>query len=205
MKKEQAALAAIEFKSVPAGLYAADALMKKAPIAMLKAGTIGCGKYFVVFTGTTASVEEAREEGLFEGGLQVADELLLPDIHEDLYAALAGEPMKMGEGALFVLETPSVATCLLAVERMLKGVPVRLVELRLGDPRMAGKGLAIVQGELFDVEAAQDIALGVTEGRGVAAQSRLLSAPTPFILQQIASSTRFDRVEPVRLDGETAS
>lgn len=205
VKKDQPALAIIEFKSVPVGIHAADALMKKSPISLLKAGTIGCGKYMVLFTGTTASVEEAYKEALFDGGEQIADEIFLPDVHESLYDAVLAGVRQMGDGPLFVLETPCVSTCCAAVERMLKGVPVKLVELRLGDPRMAGKGLAIVQGDLYDVEAAQELALGVTESRGQAAQYSLLTAPTDFILKQIAAGTRFDKVSPVRLGGEIAS
>ena len=204
-KKQQPALSVIEFKSVPVGIFAADALMKKSPISLLKAGTIGCGKYMIVLAGTTASVEEARAEALYHGGEQVADEVLLPDVHEALYAAVLGEPPKMGEGPLFVLETPCVATCCAAVERMLKGVPVRLVELRLGDPKMGGKGLAIVQGTLYDVEAAQELAVAETEARGQATQYRLLTAPTDFILKEIGSGTKFKKAAALKLDGEVPS
>lgn len=204
-KKDQAALAVIEFKSVPVGIYAADALLKKSPISLLKAGTIGCGKYMILLAGTTASVEEARAEALYHGGAQVADEVLLPDVHPALYAAALGGGLKVGEGPIFVLETPAVATCLEAVERMLKGVPVKLIELRLGDPKMAGKGLAIVQGDLYDVEAAQELALGVAEARGQAVQHSLLTAPTDAILKELASSSKFKKAEALKLAGEIPS
>ena len=75
------AFAAIEFNSVPAGIFAADALLKKSPIAMIRSGTIGEGRYLILLAGTTASVEEAHVEALFQGGLQIADDCLLPDIH----------------------------------------------------------------------------------------------------------------------------
>ena len=54
------AFAAIEFNSVPAGIFAADALLKKSPIAMIRSGTIGEGRYLILLAGTTASVEEAH-------------------------------------------------------------------------------------------------------------------------------------------------
>ncbi|MBQ9344505.1 MAG: BMC domain-containing protein [Kiritimatiellae bacterium] len=204
-KKQQAALAVIEFKSVPVGIYAADALMKKSPISLLKAGTIGCGKYMIVLAGTTASVEEARAEALYHGGEQVVDEVLLPDVHEALYDAVLGGALAVGEGPLFVLETPGVASCCAAVERMLKGVPVKLVALRLGDPQMGGKGLAVVQGSLYDVEAAQELATAEAEARGQSAQYRLLTAPTDFILKELASSSKFRHADLLQLGGETPS
>ena len=204
-EKLQPALALIEYKSVPAGVYAADALMKKSPISMLKAGTIGCGRYMVLFSGTTASVEESHREGLFEGGMLVEDDVMLPDVHADLYEAVMGKTAKVGEGPLLVFETPTVATCLLGVEKALKGVPVKLVELRLGDPRMDGKGLAIFQGDLYDIEAAQQLVAEAAESKGVAAQYRVLSAPTASILKSVAGGTRFEGATVLRLEGETAS
>lgn len=197
------ALAAIEYSSVPAGIFATDALMKKSPISLIRSGTIGRGRYMTVFAGSTASVEEAHREGLYQGGMLVTDDIFLPDIHEALYGGVMGEVCGIGEGPIFVLETATVSCCLAAVEHALKGVPVVLVELRLGDPRMGGKGLAIMQGELFDVEAAEELATEVVEGRGTSAQGRILSAPTSFILAQIGASTRFDRTETVKLEGET--
>lgn len=201
--KAHPALAIIEYKSVPAGIYAADAILKKSPISLIRSGTIGEGKYLVLFAGTTASVEEAYQEGLFQGGLQVLDDIFLPDIHEELYAAIFEKKAKVGEAPVFILETPSVAICVGAVEQALKGVPVKLLEFRMGDPRMAGRGLAILQGDLHDLEAAQEITLSVIEAKGLPSQHRILSFPTPFILEQIAASTRFDQSKPLALAGET--
>lgn len=203
--KNHPAFASIEFNSVPAGLYAADALLKKSPIGMIRTGTIGSGRFLVLLAGTTASVAEAHEEALFHGGLQVADEVLLPDIHPALFDAVLGNVRRMGEGPLWILETPTVSCNLQAIERALKGVTVDLIEFRAGDPRMDGRGLAILQGDLFDVEAAQEIALSVLEARGIPAQHRILTSPHDALLAQISVSTRFDLTQPHVLDGETAT
>lgn len=203
--KPQPAFAAIEFNSVPVGLYAADALLKKSPISLIRSGTIGAGKFLILLTGTTASVAEAHAEALFHGGLQVADDCFLPDIHPALYDAILGNVRQMGAGPLWILETPTVSCNLQAIERAMKGVPVELIEFRAGDPRMDGRGLAILQGDLYDIEAAQEIALAALETRGIPAQHRLLTAPHEALLQQIAVSTRFDLAQPLALEGETAS
>jgi microcompartment protein CcmL/EutN len=199
------AFAAIEFNSVPAGIFAADALLKKSPIAMIRSGTIGEGRYLILLAGTTASVEEAHVEALFHGGLQIADDCLLPDIHPALYHAILGNVRNVGDGPIWVLETPTVSCNIQATERALKGVPVELLEFRAGDPRMAGRGLAILQGDLYDIEAAQEIALATLEARGIPAQHRMLTAPHDALLQQISVSTRFDLAQPLDLEGETAS
>ena len=199
------AFASIEFNSVPVGLFAADALLKKSPIAMIRSGTIGAGRFLILLAGTTASVAEAHAEALFHGGLQVADDVFLPDIHPALYDAILGNVRKMGEGPLLVFETPTVSCNAQAIERALKGVPVELLEFRAGDPRMDGRGLAILQGDLTDVEAAQEIALAALETRGIPAQYRILTSPHDALLKQVSVSTRFDLAQPLALEGETAS
>lgn len=203
--KAHPAFASIEFNSVPSGIFAADALLKKSPISMIRSGTIGSGRYLILLAGTTASVEEAHQEALFHGGLQVADDAFLPDIHPALYEAVLGNVRKMGAGPLLVLETPTVSCNLQAIEAALKGVPVELIEFRAGDPRMDGRGLAILQGDLYDIEAAQEIALATLETRGIPAQHRILTSPHDALLTQISVSTRFDLAQSVALEGETAS
>ncbi len=203
--KSHPAFASIEFNSVPVGLFAADALLKKSPISMIRTGTIGAGRFLILLAGTTASVAEAHAEALFHGGLQVADDAFLPDIHPALYDAVLGNTRQMGEGPLWILETPTVSCNLQAVERAMKGVSVELIEFRAGDPRMDGRGLSILQGDLYDIEAAQEIALAALETRGIPAQHRVLTAPHDALLAQISVSTRFDLAKPLVLEGETAS
>lgn len=203
--KSHPAFASIEFNSVPAGLFAADALLKKSPISMIRSGTIGAGRFLILLAGTTASVAEAHQEALFHGGLQVADDAFLPDIHPALYDAILGNVRQMGEGPLWILETPTVSCNIQAIERAMKGVAVELIEFRAGDPRMDGRGLAILQGNLYDIEAAQEISLAVLETRGIPAQHRVLTSPHESLLAQIAVSTRFDLGHSLVLEGETAS
>ncbi|MDD3440042.1 MAG: BMC domain-containing protein [Kiritimatiellae bacterium] len=201
--KPHPAFASIEFSSVPAGLFAADALLKKSPIGLIRTGTIGGGKFLILLAGSTASVAEAHEEALFHGGLQVADDAFLPDIHPALYDALLGNVRQMGDGPLLIFETPTVSCNIQAIERAMKGVPVTLIEFRTGGAQLGGRGLSILQGDLYDIEAAQEIALSSLETRGIPAQHRVLTSPHDALLAQISVSTRFDRAQALTLDGET--
>jgi microcompartment protein CcmL/EutN len=203
--KPHPAFASIEFSSVPAGLFAADALLKKSPIGLIRTGTIGGGKFLILLAGSTASVAEAHEEALFHGGLQVADDAFLPDIHPALYDALLGNVRQMGDGPLLIFETPTVSCNIQAIERAMKGVPVELIEFRTGGAQLGGRGLSILQGDLYDIEAAQEIALSALETRGIPAQHRVLTSPHDALLAQISVSTRFDRAQALPLEGETAS
>src|SRR5207253_1793907 len=51
--KKASALAVIDYEDIPAGVYAVDAILKKAPIAFVRAGTVTRGRYLVLFRGTT--------------------------------------------------------------------------------------------------------------------------------------------------------
>ena len=48
------AIAALEFDDIAAGVAATDAMLKRAPIAFFKSGTITHGRYLTLIGGTTA-------------------------------------------------------------------------------------------------------------------------------------------------------
>ena len=62
--KKFPAIAVVEFSSIADGIFCTDALLKKAPIAMLKSGTVSGGRYLVIIGGSTASVEESLNEAI---------------------------------------------------------------------------------------------------------------------------------------------
>jgi len=201
-RKTFSALAVLELDDIPSGMVAVDALVKKAPIALLRSGTITRGRYLIVVGGTPAAVEEAYHEGLLAGGAAVVDQLLLADVHPKLAAGILSQRRKPGDSALAVLESPSVASVVLAVERALKGTPVELVEIRLGDSGLGGKGLALLRGALHDVEAAVELAAAAVAERGRTLSSRVIPSPHDALLRGIAGSTSFAAAPALELDGE---
>ena len=52
--KKYPAIAVLEFSSIADALFCTDALLKKAPIAMLKSGTVSGGRYLIILGGSTA-------------------------------------------------------------------------------------------------------------------------------------------------------
>ena len=154
------ALALLEFHSIAAGIEAGDAMVKRAPVERILAGTIQPGYYLVLVTGEVADVMEAVDAGVLTGGESLRDRLLLPNVHPGVVAALNGQRAPGGEAAadaLGIVETATVAAGILAADAGLKGAEVRLNQLRLGDG-LGGKGLALFTGLVSDVEAA--VAIG---------------------------------------------
>ncbi len=185
--KKTSALAVLDFADIPTGVWAVDAILKKASIAFVRAGTVSRGRYLVVFGGSTASTSESLAEALATSGRSVIDHSLLPDVHPAL------------------METETASSIVRAVEAALKGTPVELIELRLSDMGLAGKGIALLAGSLHDVEAAAVLAAA---GAGVDAppprgfSHRLIAAPHEIVEREITAATRFDTAPLLELDGE---
>lgn len=201
--KRRSAIAVIEFQDVSAGVAVTDAMLKKAPIAFVRSGTISRGRYLTVIGGTTASVEEAAGEARLCGGDSILDQVLLPDVHPHVYEAILGRRRTEGRGALAVVETDTVSSSIRAAEVALKGTPVELVELRLADRGLSGKGVGVYQGELHDVEAAVRLVLDALPQNQAGIRFRIISAPHEALVEQIKAGTHFGDAALLELDGET--
>ncbi len=149
------ALALLEFDSVAAGVLAVDRMLKQAPIALLRCGTVHPGRYLALVGGSVASTAEAHDAGVVSGRGQGAlvDEILLADPHPFLAGALAGARTAPAGEALGVIEVSTSPAMLRGIDAALKSVPVALVEIRLADD-LGGRALAVFDGLLPDVQEA---------------------------------------------------
>jgi microcompartment protein CcmL/EutN len=201
--KKASALAVIDYEDIPAGLYAVDAILKKAPIAFVRAGTVTRGRYLVLFGGSTASTQESLGEALATTRAAVIDHAFLPDIHPVLYDAVFGTKRRT-TGSLLILETDTASSIVRAVEAAIKGTPVDLIEVRLSDTGLSGKGIALLTGTLHDVDAAAVLAAAGTSSeappRGFS--YRIIAAPHDVLERDITATTRFDAAPLLELDGE---
>ena len=109
------ALALIEFDSIAAGLHAGDAMVKRAPIAGIVAGTVQPGHYLILISGAVADVDEALQAGRAAGGARVIDTVLLPHVHPAVIGALAGERAGRSGTALGVIETATAPAAIKAL------------------------------------------------------------------------------------------
>jgi microcompartment protein CcmL/EutN len=198
-------IAVIEYGSIADGIYCTDALLKKAPIAMIKSGTISRGRYLIIIGGSTASVEESLNEALAVGQSSRLDYTLLPDIHPALHDAILGARVPVQEDAVAILETDTAAANIRAAELALKGTGVRLVELRLAENEMSGKAISLFNGELPDIQAAMQLAGDFLRGRKEYVQHRIICRPHETLTQQLTGGTQFAANKPIELEGEEVS
>jgi len=157
-KKRHGAIALLEFETVAAGILASDVMVKRSPIALLRCGTIHPGRFLILVGGSVASTEEAYAAGIQVGESRgaLSGKVFLGDVHPALHDAVLGIRRKLEGDSLAVVETQSSPALLAAVDGAVKSTPVVLSEVRLGDD-LGGHALALMSGDLFDVETALDI------------------------------------------------
>lgn len=169
-------LGLIELSSIASGFRTADAMVKKAPVRLLVTDYRSPGKYIVLITGDVASVEEAMKAGLELSRNEVLDSLFLPNAHAQLIPVIEG-PVRVADiGSVGIVETYSIAACLLAADAAAKAADVILLEMRLGN-QLGGKGFFTMTGEQYEVEASLDAAVRVITRREMLCNSILIPLP----------------------------
>ena len=183
------ALGLLELESIAAGIEVGDAMAKRAPVELLRAGTVHPGKYLVLVGGDVADVEEALEAGREIGGLSVRDVTFLANIHPDVVERVRGTRQAAQDEALGIIETATVPAIIRAADAGLKGAGVRLLELHLADD-LGGKAYLLFDGAVADVEAAVEIGTAAAgETRGM--HSRVIAQLHREMAHELAASGRF--------------
>jgi microcompartment protein CcmL/EutN len=184
------ALALVEFNSIAAGIEAADAMVKRAPIEVIKSGTVQPGKYLVLIGGTVADVEESLAAGRMVGGSSIVDHVYLPQVHTEVVQAIGGGRLPDLADSLGVIETATVAAAIHAADAGVKGAMVHLVEVRLADG-LGGKGIVLFSGLVPDVEAAVDIGVGVLETPALLVRRVVIPQLHPEMWDNVGATTYF--------------
>jgi len=189
-RKRHGALALLEFETIAAGVLASDLMVKRAPVAMLRCGTIHPGRFLILVGGSVASTEEAYLAGTQMGDAEqcLSGSVFLGDVHPALHDAVLGTRRDMTGDALAVVETRSSPALLAAVDAAIKSTPVILSEIRLGDD-LGGHALALMSGDLTDAETALGIC-AERAGDQILAKT-LLPRLDPDLRRLLDQGTRF--------------
>lgn len=184
------ALALVDFSSIAIGIEAADAMVKRAQIDVIKTGTVQPGRYIVMIGGPVGEVEESLAAGREVGGSTVLDYVLLPRIHPEVVEAIGGGRVPQPTDSLGVVETTTVSAAIHAADAGIKGAEVRLVEVRLADG-LGGKGIVLYSGLVADVEAAVSIGVGVLERPELLVRQVVIPQLHPAMWENVGGATRF--------------
>jgi microcompartment protein CcmL/EutN len=155
------ALALVELASIARGFQVADAMVKRAPVALLDCRPVSPGKLLVLVAGGVAEVDEAFRRGLEVAGDRLVDQLFLAQAHPQIEPAVRGRAAGAAAGvdSLAVVETLSVAATILAADAAAKAAAVRITEMQLARG-IGGKAFFTLSGPLAEIEAAVEAATG---------------------------------------------
>jgi len=184
------AIALIELNSIASGIAAGDAMVKKAPLDLVKAGTVHCGKYLVMVGGQVAPVEESYLEGMKVGREYLIDDVIRPDIHQAALKAILGDKIPNRYESLGVIETSTVAANIKAADAAIKGAIVDILEIRLADG-LGGHGLTFFGGKVEDVEAAIEIGISRIKEKEKLINKIVIPRIDPSMGDQIDTASRF--------------
>lgn len=177
------ALGLIECSSIAKGYEVADAVVKQSPVRLVWARTASPGKFVVLFTGDVEEVRQAHVRGLEVARDAREDDVLIPNVHPHLIAAIRG-PRRVEVDALGIVETRTVATAVLAADAAAKVSAAELVEVRLAQ-HLGGKGFFTVAGETGDVETAVARGADVARARGTLVREVVIPRAAPELLEHL--------------------
>lgn len=174
----------IELTSIAAGFQAADAMLKAADVEMMLSRSICSGKYMVMVRGDVAAVEAAVSSGMSGCRFSVIDSFVIPNLHEAVFPAIAGQNKVEEMDALGIVESFSVASLIEGADAAVKSANVQLIEIRLA-MALGGKAFVTMTGNVAAVQAAVDAAAQIVGQKGMLVNKVVIPHPRPELLNEM--------------------
>ena len=178
------AIGMIEFKTVSAGVTAADIMVKTASVELIEAQVVCPGKYIALITGDLSAVDAAVESAKTRYPEQLIDSFVLGNPHEGIFPAIYGTTHVEHVSALGILETYDAAAIIVAADMAAKTAEVELIELRVAKG-MCGKSYVYLCGEVSAVDAAIERARDSVAQSGMYLDSSVIAHPDEQIIKSI--------------------
>lgn len=178
------AIGMVEYKTVSAGIQAADIMVKTAEVDVIEAQTVCPGKYIAVISGQLSAVEAAVTAAKVKCGLHLINSFVLGNPHESIFPAIYGATNIREISALGILETYDATSIIVAADVAVKTAIVDLIELRIARG-MCGKSYMLLTGEVAAVEAAIEKARKQIGEDGMYLDSSVIAHPDEKICRSI--------------------
>lgn len=178
------AIGMAEFKTVSAGMTAADTMVKTSQVDIIEAETVCPGKYIVIITGELSAVNASVQAAITQHPLHLIDSFVLGNPADEIFPAIYGASHVEIVSALGIIETYDAAAIIVAADQAAKTAEVSLIEIRLARG-MCGKSYLLITGEVAAVEAAIARAKKAVEPRGMFLDSSVIARPDKKLIDQI--------------------
>lgn len=180
----QKAIGMIEYKTVSAGVLAADQMVKTADVEILEAQTVCPGKYIALIAGDLSAVNAAVERAKHTRPEEMIGSFVLGNPDESIFPAIYGTSHVERMSALGILETYDAASLIVAADIAAKTAIVELIELRIAKG-MCGKSYVMLTGEVAACEVAIAKAKAAAGESGMFLDSSVIAHPDPQICRTI--------------------
>ena len=174
----------IELTSIASGFLACDAMLKAADVDLILSRSICSGKYMVMVRGEVASVEAAVAAGLAGTRFSVIDSFVIPNLHEQVFPAIAGSNKVETLEALGIVESFSVASLIEGADAAVKAANIQIIEIRLA-MALGGKAFVTLTGNVAAVESAVDAAAQIVGQKGMLVNKVVIPHPRPELLNEM--------------------
>ncbi|TIH15837.1 BMC domain-containing protein [Marinifilum sp. JC120] len=174
----------VELNSVALGIHTADEMLKAAQVELVMARPTCPGRYIVVVTGDTGSVKSSVEVGCEIGADMVVDHFTIASVHEDVIPALSGTSIVPQIDALGVIETYTIASCILAADAAAKSADVSLIEIRMA-AGLGGKAYVTMTGDVGSVSASVEAGVEGVGESGPVHSHVVIPSPSEGIKEQL--------------------
>ena len=180
----QRAIGMIEFKTVSAGITAADQMVKTSEVEILEAQTVCPGKYIAIIAGDLSAVKAAVERARETRPDELIGDFVLGNPDASIFPAIYGTSQIDHVNALGILETYDAASIIVAADIAAKTAIVQLIELRIAKG-MCGKSYLLITGEVAACESAIAKARDAVGEKGMYLDSSVIAHPDEQICRTI--------------------
>ena len=178
------AIGMIEFKTVSAGITAADQMVKTSEVELLEAQTVCPGKYIALIAGDLSAVRAAVDRAEKTRPDELIGSFVLGNPDASIFPAIYGSSQIEEINALGILETYDAASIIVAADIAAKTAIVKLIELRIAKG-MCGKSYMLITGEVAACEAAIQKAKASVGEKGMFLDSSVIARPDAQLCKSI--------------------
>ncbi len=178
------ALGMIEVNSIAAGLEIADAMLKASEVSLLTAQPICCGKYMILVQGSVAAVKSSVEAGKPIANEYLIDSFVIPNVDPQVFSAISCSTETKGANAVGIIETFSLAACIMSADAAVKAANVVLLEIRLGRG-LGGKSFVVMTGDVSSVRHAVESGAGEISADGMMVNKIVIPSPHQELMRAL--------------------
>lgn len=171
------AIGMVEYKTVSAGIKAADLIAKTAQVELIQCQTVCPGKYIILFSGELSAVRVCVDAAERDYPESLIDKFVLGNPHEDIFKALTCTSEIEDVEALGVIETFTGASAIVAADHAAKTAEVHLFEIRVARG-MCGKSYILMTGSVAAVTEAVESSCEYIKEEGLLLDYAVIPSPS---------------------------